>query len=134
MLTEHLLSALVWISVEETIFEAEVKGVCVGRRVGADAAAKSRGVGGGRIVGDKTGVRWYRVQGLPGRSLDFLPLTPRVGAAFSRSMHLFREMEMGRSWQGPGEVMGMRRLLEFTLFQMPAAGGGGGGGRHLSKG
>lgn len=97
---------------EETIFEAEVKGMCVGRRVGADAAAKSRGVGGGRTVGDKTGARWYLVQGLPGRSLDFLPLRPRVGAAFSRSIHVCRETEMGRSWQGPGEVMGMRGLLE----------------------
>ena len=81
MLTEHLLSTLAWISVEEPIFEAEVKGVYVGRRVGAEAAAKSGGVGGSRTVGDKTGVRWYLVQGHPGRSLDFLPLTPRAGAA-----------------------------------------------------
>ena len=63
-------------SVDEPIFEAEVKGECVGRRVGAEAAAKSRGVGGGRTVGDKTGVRWYLVQGHPGRSLDSLPLMP----------------------------------------------------------
>lgn len=42
MLTEHLLSTLVWTRLEEPIFEAEVKGECVGRRVGAEAAAKSR--------------------------------------------------------------------------------------------
>lgn len=46
MLTEHLLSTLAWISVEEPIFEAEVKGVCVGRRVGVEAVLKA-GVWGG---------------------------------------------------------------------------------------
>ena len=81
MLTEHLLSTLAWISVEEPIFEAEVKGVCVGRRVGAEAVLKAGVWGGRRTVGDKTGVRWYLVQGHPGRSLDILPLTPRAGAA-----------------------------------------------------
>ena len=39
------------------------------------------------------------VPGLRGRSLDFLPLTPKVGAASSESIHVCRRDEM-RGGQG----------------------------------
>lgn len=41
-----------------------MKEACVGRRVGREAPAKSRGVGEGRAVGDKAGERWCLVRDL----------------------------------------------------------------------
>lgn len=49
----------------------------MGRRAEGEAAAPSRGVGGGRAVGDKAGERWCLVRSLCDRSLDFLTQTPR---------------------------------------------------------
>lgn len=77
-----------------------MKGACVGRRVRGKAAAESWGVGEGRAVVDKAGGRWCLVQGLWGRSLDFLPLTPQAGIALSKSIHVCREDEAGRGRKG----------------------------------
>lgn len=73
-----------------------------GRRVGGEAPAKSRGVDGGRAVGDKAAGRWCLVRGLRGRSLDFLPLTQEARAASLGSIHMCREDKMGGDPEGKG--------------------------------
>lgn len=94
MFIKHLLCALVWISQGEAHFLG-----C--RRVEGEAAAKSRGVGGGRAVGDKAGGRWCLVRGLCDRSLDFLPLTPRQ-AQLPQNAGGTRREEAGRARGGDG--------------------------------
>lgn len=67
-----------------------------------EATAKSRGVGEGRAVRDKAGGRWCLVQGLHGRSLDFLLLTPQGGAASLGSIHICRKDKVAGGQEGQG--------------------------------
>lgn len=73
-----------------------MKGACVGRRAEGEAAARSRGVGGSRAVGNKAGGRWCLVQSLCDRILGFLPLTPRQEQLLQKAGGTGREEARGR--------------------------------------
>lgn len=77
-----------------------MKEPCVGRRVGGEVPAKSRGVSEGRAVGDKAGGRWCLVRGASEPGLS--PADTPGGSSFLRLHQVCRENKMGGGQEGEG--------------------------------